>query len=249
MKHLRYTVEDLLPLVKDQDAWWTVLVIDPFALRIAVWVASAIPGVWPNHITLISFAVALAAAICFASGWLIAGALLTQLAFTLDCVDGKVASLTGRTSAAGGMLDFLLDCWKVFCYGVGLVYGLRRESMVWWVLGLAFVFFDIYSLIPGLYHTALSARTAHPSTMPSTASKRFWTVWGKWKVAVSRVSPRLVSLPTTVEAQVLAFFVTPIVYAMFGARSAVVSMALAAAVAGLSACVGTVGVFRAIRGR
>jgi phosphatidylglycerophosphate synthase len=63
----------------------------------------------PNQVTLIAFAVAVAAAAGFAVGAPIAAALLVALASVLDGSDGEVARLTYRSSPYGAFLDAVLD--------------------------------------------------------------------------------------------------------------------------------------------
>jgi choline kinase/phosphoglycolate phosphatase-like HAD superfamily hydrolase/phosphatidylglycerophosphate synthase len=63
----------------------------------------------PNQVTLIAFAVAVAAATAFAVGAPIAAALLVVLASVLDGSDGEVARLTHRSSPYGAFLDAVVD--------------------------------------------------------------------------------------------------------------------------------------------
>lgn len=70
---------------------------------------SLFPHITPNQVTLIAFAVAVAAAAGFAAGAPIAAALLLALASVLDGSDGEVARLTYRSSPYGGFLDAVLD--------------------------------------------------------------------------------------------------------------------------------------------
>lgn len=72
----------------------------------------------PNQVTFLSFFVHLAgcASLLF---WreppgLWAAALIGYLAFVLDCVDGQLARITGKTSTVGSYLDFLVDELKAF---------------------------------------------------------------------------------------------------------------------------------------
>ncbi|MBI2216266.1 MAG: CDP-alcohol phosphatidyltransferase family protein [Candidatus Rokubacteria bacterium] len=67
-------------------------------------------GATPNRITVAWIVLGLAAVALVASeSWLarIGGALLLQLSYLLDYVDGEVARLTGRKSAAGEFLDLV----------------------------------------------------------------------------------------------------------------------------------------------
>src|SRR5215218_8722687 len=105
--------EDYLRLaatVKQDDAffasffatWWT-----KHLARAAVRV-----GVSANAVTLASFAAGLGAAAALAVGtrpWLVAGALLLQLSFVLDCVDGQIARYTRTFSPLGAWMDVVFD--------------------------------------------------------------------------------------------------------------------------------------------
>lgn len=66
----------------------------------------------PNHVTLMSFAIGLLAAISFAqAGWLsgVLGALLLQCSAIIDCCDGEVARLKFLESPGGYYLDITCD--------------------------------------------------------------------------------------------------------------------------------------------
>jgi choline kinase/phosphoglycolate phosphatase-like HAD superfamily hydrolase/phosphatidylglycerophosphate synthase len=63
----------------------------------------------PNQVTLIAFAIAVAAAAGFAMGAPVVAGLLVALASVLDRSDGEVARLTYRSSVYGGFLDAVLD--------------------------------------------------------------------------------------------------------------------------------------------
>ncbi|MDI1290399.1 MAG: DUF5941 domain-containing protein, partial [bacterium] len=91
----------------------------------------------PNTITLLSFAIGIAAAASFAVGdrWaLVLGALLLQLSLIVDCVDGEVARATRRFSALGAWLDASTDRVKEFLAYAGLAYGASRFGVdIWWL--------------------------------------------------------------------------------------------------------------------
>src|SRR3954453_19653736 len=67
------------------------------------------PRITPNQVTLLAFAVVVAAAAGFAGGAPVAAALLVALASVLDGSDGEVARLTYRSSRYGAFLDAVLD--------------------------------------------------------------------------------------------------------------------------------------------
>jgi choline kinase/phosphoglycolate phosphatase-like HAD superfamily hydrolase/phosphatidylglycerophosphate synthase len=67
------------------------------------------PRITPNQVTLIAFAVVVAAAAGLAVGAPVAAALLIALASVLDGSDGEVARLTYRSSPYGAFFDAVLD--------------------------------------------------------------------------------------------------------------------------------------------
>lgn len=73
--------------------------------------------VTPNQITMASLAITLLATPFIALGqrkaWILA-AVLVQVGFVLDCLDGQLARATGRTTDFGRYLDSLTDLVKIF---------------------------------------------------------------------------------------------------------------------------------------
>lgn len=67
----------------------------------------------PNQVTFLSAATAAGAAAMFVllagHAWLVVAALLFELSFVLDCVDGQLARLRKVASPIGHLLDFLMD--------------------------------------------------------------------------------------------------------------------------------------------
>ena len=86
------------------DGFFTTFFVSPYSKYIARWAARR--GLTPNQVTTVSVLIGVLAAAAFATGerWgLVAGAVLLQLAFTTDCVDGQLARYTrrSRSSARG----------------------------------------------------------------------------------------------------------------------------------------------------
>jgi phosphatidylglycerophosphate synthase len=82
----------------------------------------------PNAITLVSFAVAVAAAVLIACGWYAVAAWAVTLSGVLDILDGRVARRTGRTSHAGAFLDSVTDRWGELVITGALVFALRDST-------------------------------------------------------------------------------------------------------------------------
>jgi phosphatidylglycerophosphate synthase len=86
-------------------------------------------GVTPNVITLIGFAIAVAAAYFAATHvWLYAG-LLVIIGAAFDLFDGAVARATGRTSRLGAFLDSTFDRAGEAAVYVGLIAGLANPPV------------------------------------------------------------------------------------------------------------------------
>ncbi|MER5438115.1 CDP-alcohol phosphatidyltransferase family protein [Streptomyces sp. NPDC002790] len=131
---------------KKRDAWWTVLLVDPMATPL-VRVTARWTRITPNQITWGALILGLGAAGCFAMGdwrWLIAGAVIYHLSFVLDCMDGKVARLTGQGSVFGAWLDYIFDRVRVMACAVALMGGQfqRTGDLIYIWLAVAVVFLD-----------------------------------------------------------------------------------------------------------
>src|SRR5215207_2156843 len=126
---------------KPVDSWWTVIAIDPIAARL-VPLLSRIRAVTPTRLTLTAFALGLASAATFAAGELALGAILFEVRFLLDCLDGKLARYRGTSSPAGAFVDVACDMLVVsLCYSA-LAASLVDDAggaQVWLIAGIPLV--------------------------------------------------------------------------------------------------------------
>ncbi|EKX67095.1 CDP-alcohol phosphatidyltransferase family protein [Streptomyces ipomoeae] len=139
---------------KKRDAWWTVLLVDPVATPL-VRLTAKYTRITPNQLTWGAFLLGLVSAAFFALGdwrWLIAGAVVYHLSFILDCMDGKVARLTGQGSVFGAWLDFVFDRVRVAACAVALMAGQYHRTgdtlYIW--LAAAVIGFDALRYINSL---------------------------------------------------------------------------------------------------
>ncbi|MDP9399290.1 MAG: CDP-alcohol phosphatidyltransferase family protein, partial [Actinomycetota bacterium] len=127
--------------VKSDDSPFTTFVISPWSKHVAWW--SAQRGIGPNTVTAASLGIAVAAAGCCVSGTragYVAGALLLQGSFALDCADGQLARLTATFSPLGAWLDATFDRVKEYLVYAGLAAGASRSGDdVWALAGAALV--------------------------------------------------------------------------------------------------------------
>jgi Family of unknown function (DUF5941)/CDP-alcohol phosphatidyltransferase len=160
---LEATDEDRLALasaVKASDGFFTTFFVSPYSRYIARWAARR--GLTPNQVTLVSFLLGVVAAAVFAAGTraaLVAGAVLLQVSFTVDCVDGQLARYTRTFSQLGAWLDSVFDRSKEYLIFAGLAYGSARArgDDVWTLAAAALTLQTVrhmvgfaYSVQPGV---------------------------------------------------------------------------------------------------
>lgn len=148
-----FSVEDVRAVCKERDAWWTVFLVDPLAVRLTRLVANR-TSITPNQLTVVAFVLGLGAAGCFAKaspGWLAAGAVLYYVGFVLDCMDGKIARLKGTGSLFGGWLDFMLDRVRDGLCALALVGGqyVATGRVAYFYLGFAILALDMLRYVNG----------------------------------------------------------------------------------------------------
>jgi len=121
--------------VKANDGFFTTFFVSPYSRFVARFAARI--GATPNQVTLLAMLVGILAALAFAKGerfGLITGAVLLQVAFMLDCVDGQLARYTRNFSRMGAWLDSVFDRGKEFLVYAGLAIGSGSDV---WVLAAA----------------------------------------------------------------------------------------------------------------
>lgn len=127
--------------VKASDGFFTTFFVSPYSKYLARWAARR--GFTPNQVTTVSMALGIVAALAFASGsraGLVAGAILLQVAFTTDCVDGQLARYTRTFSKLGAWLDSVFDRSKEYVVYAGLCVGAIRagdDATIWALAGAA----------------------------------------------------------------------------------------------------------------
>jgi hypothetical protein len=124
--------------VKSADGFFTTFFVSPYSKYIARWAARR--GLTPNQVTTVSMLLGALAAAGFATGerWgMIAGAVLLQVSFTTDCVDGQLARYTRQFSKLGAWLDSVFDRTKEYLAFAGLAIGAAHAGDPVWLLACA----------------------------------------------------------------------------------------------------------------
>lgn len=200
---------------KAQEAIWTRLVIDPPAGWL-VRPLARLPWVTPNRITALAGVLALGSALSFARGWLVVGAVLFQVRFLVDCLDGRLARVRGTSTLWGASLDLVVDVG-----GIAVCYA----ALAWHVVSAG-------AAGPALIATLLAGNglyvwtLAHRKSLPGGA-QRDWlaagesvseapapTAWGRYVAFMARRG--MVPTPYAVEVEALALTLLPLAAGIVG---------------------------------
>ena len=153
--------------VKGADGFFTTFFVSPYSKFIARWAARR--GLTPNQVTVASMVIGVAAAAAFATGerWgLVAGAILLQLSFTADCVDGQLARYTRNFSALGAWLDSMFDRGKEYLAFAGLAIGASRAGDPVWLLACAAITLQTVRHMSDFAYMAVRSQTSQSVSGP-----------------------------------------------------------------------------------
>lgn len=147
--------------------WWTEWVCRPPA-AVFVWMLQG-TRVTPNQITILSALVAAGAGAMFVTLpghlWLIAAAVVYELSFVLDCVDGQLARVRKTSSPLGHLFDFLMDEIKAMLIFGCVTVRLWRQSEddLFLLVGLA----ALFALASGISMTSFMRRPEYGAPQPT----------------------------------------------------------------------------------
>jgi phosphatidylglycerophosphate synthase len=213
--------------VKAHDGFFTTFFVSPYSRYLARWFARH--GWRPNHVTVLSMLVALVASALCATGersGYVAGALLLQASFTLDCVDGQLARYTLDFSRVGAWLDATFDRAKEYVLFAGLAIGSARTGTdVWLLAGAAMSLqtvrhsldFAFNASVPGSDPDSPMSSAARLSTRLDTVG---WSVWAR-RMVILPIGERwaLISVLVALTSPRTAFVVLLVAGGLAGAYS------------------------------
>jgi phosphatidylglycerophosphate synthase len=153
--------------VKWNDGFFTTFFVSPYSKYLARWAARR--GLTPNQVTTASVLLGAAAAVAFAFGdraELVAGAILLQVAFTTDCVDGQLARYSRQFSKLGGWLDAVFDRAKEYAVYAGLALGSTRGGDNAWALAGAALTLQTFRHMLEFSYNATRQRTLGSTRQP-----------------------------------------------------------------------------------
>jgi phosphatidylglycerophosphate synthase len=184
---------------KKRDYFTTVIFVDPLAIPLTRVLART--GVSPDAISWLSLLVALPIGFAFCTGerWgLIVGAALWYISFLLDCVDGKLARMTERTSERGKLLDSFGDGARRASSVLGIVAYLWKAEG-WTEAWVATIFGILAFYVIELSGGEMSGPTQEPT--------------GAWARSLARY--RLLPTPGMTDVSAIAFVIGPLTGLVF----------------------------------
>jgi len=161
---------------KSEEHFWTMYMTRPFAAIIVHILRKS--QITPNQITVLAFLTSLVGAVVLI-GWLdywglLVGALIYQIAYVLDCVDGQLARVRGVASPIGHLLDFMLDeaKAKVLLAAVTVRLYLIWDDPLYLLVGLGGLALVSIALSLTTFTRRPEYPTAAPASKPNTAPSR-----------------------------------------------------------------------------
>jgi phosphatidylglycerophosphate synthase len=106
----KFKIKDIEETLKTRD-WWAIIFVLWYAKYI-IWFIANKTKFTPNSITTFGFCIAIFSALFFYKGYFFWGAVLFQLSFALDVVDGSLARLKNLQSTIGEFYDVATDWIK-----------------------------------------------------------------------------------------------------------------------------------------
>lgn len=186
---------DLDAARKDPDAWWTVLVIDPIALRL---LPPMVGRRWitPDGLSLTSLVLALAAGFAFLGESYVVGAVLFEVHFLVDCLDGKLARVRGTQNPRGGFVDLACDLvGTAWCFAT-LGHSAFEHTSV-----------PTLALLAAVGHTAYTWSTVQRSKAGALAAER---PRAGGRIGAFLARHRMTPTPYGVEVEAVVLFLAPL---------------------------------------
>jgi phosphatidylglycerophosphate synthase len=181
-----------------------VAAVDPVAIRVLP-LLLRYPRVTPNAVTSVAFVVGAVSILAFAGGHFVAGALLYELRFFLDCLDGKIARVRGVSSPFGAAFDQLADLLTIpTAYAsIGLVLAHQGHLSG----SLALLPALLAALVAVAELSLAQVRKASPDRIPISVGR------GPGRLTAWMRRHRLTARPWTVEAETAGLVLGPILLA------------------------------------
>jgi phosphatidylglycerophosphate synthase len=195
------------PGAKKRDYWWTVLFTDPIAIPLVRFLARR-RWMSADRVSILAAELGFAVGPVLGIGTrasFIAGGLLFQLAFIVDCIDGKLARAMGTTSERGAALDVLGDAIRRASASLGIVVGIWRAEAAgttfWFAVAYVVLAYFFIELSGG---SEVRQEAWFKKDAPPPDDRRP----SRWTEALAR--RRLLPTPGMPDVQALVFVIGPV---------------------------------------
>jgi len=189
-------LDDIEKVFKQRN-WWDLIVNLKITKYLTYYIANY-TKLTPNQITLISLIFAVFAGIAFLNQYYVAGAILYQISYIFDIVDGALARVTNQTSKFGAFLDVFTDWLKAPLLIIILLWD--KQFFLITILFLLFINCCINKYNDMLFFTTKKSITKSNEILKSKIGKYFEFMKAKY------IQP----LPGIVEFEALVLFFYPI---------------------------------------
>ena len=137
--------EKIKNAVKKKDGWWASIFSGQIANTFLIFICD-VKWITPNCVTTSSLFLCIIAGAFISAGlpiFLVIGAVLIQLVFILDCLDGQLARYREQSSNFGAWYDRVTDRIKDFLIYFSIAFGHYRIYEDWkiWPLTMTSLFF------------------------------------------------------------------------------------------------------------
>lgn len=202
--------------VKARDAWFTVIVIDLFAIPLSLFISKYVRKITPDHLTFLSlFTFVISIFLLFQGETYLAFAgMLTSTVF--DCVDGKLARLSNIKTSYGALLDALCD-GLVHTFGflsIAIWFYVSNEYETACLILLWCVYFGIMH-ISSIHKTINRNQTTPTLDEDKSGWDAFTNRYRLEKMPLSDVEVAFLFIPLTVIMPQNAFYLLSIVTLIF----------------------------------
>jgi len=195
---MQYSLFQIEQTFKERSWWATIASLVP-SKYLTYYIANN-TKITPNQVTFLSFILAIIAGGCFYSQHYICGAILYQLSYILDIVDGSLARVAQKSSAIGAFFDVFTDWLKGPILIIILLMTLDQKNVLIVILYLLFLLSLANKYNDMLFYTQQKSYTKSKSVQQSLVGKYFTFMEQK----------NIQGLPGMVEFEALLLFFYPI---------------------------------------
>ena len=182
-----------------ERSWWDLIINLRVAKYLTYFVAKY-TKLTPNQITVISFIFSVFAGVEIANNHYILGAILYQISYIFDIVDGALARVKSLSSKYGAFLDVFTDWFKAPLLITLMLYQEGRFELLIAILMLLFWNCTANKYNDMLFFTTKKSLTKSTELKASKVGRYFEFMRQK----------HLIPLPATVEFEALVLFFYPI---------------------------------------